>query len=104
MCPWEGLSPWEEWAIEMSAPGLELLTKMQNQFLKSEQGSVEEDYLAWVEDEVEVVAVQVEKLMVVVGMTMVVIKLGDEDCFGDIYWSSGEGGDGGRLPWNNHLL
>ena len=84
MFPWEGLSPWEEWAIAMSDPGMELLTKMQNQFLKSEQGLVEEDYLAWVDNEVEVVALQVEELVV---MKMVVIKLGDEDCFGgEIYW------------------
>ena len=84
MFPWEGLSPWEEWAIEMSDPGMELLTEMQNQFLESEQGLVEEDYLAWVDNEVEVVALQVEELVV---MKMVVIKLGDEDCFGgEIYW------------------
>ena len=85
MCPWEGLSPWEVWAIEMTAPGMELLTEMQNQFLMSKLGLAEEDdYLVWVEDEVEVVAVQVEELvMVVVVVEMMVIKLGD----GDIWWS-----------------
>ena len=49
----------------MTAPGLELLTEMQNKFLESELGLEEEEegYLAWVEDEVEVVAVQVEELV-----------------------------------------
>ena len=49
----------------MTAPGLELLTEMQNKFLESEQGLVEEEegYLTWVEDEAEVVAVQVEELV-----------------------------------------
>ena len=36
MCAWDRLSPWEEWAVEMTAPGLELLTEMQNKFLESE--------------------------------------------------------------------
>ena len=81
MCPWEGLSPWQAWAIEMTAPGMELLTEMQNQFLMSELGLVEEDdYLAWVEDEVEVVTVQVEELvMIKMAIVVVVIKLGDGD-------------------------
>ena len=82
MCPWEELSPWEVWAIEMTAPGMELLTEMQNQFLMSKLGLAEEDdYLVWVEDEVEVVAVQVEELMVVwvVIVVVMVIKLGDVD-------------------------
>ena len=49
----------------MTAPGLELLTEMQNKFLESEQGleEKEEGYLTWVEDEAEVVAVQVEELV-----------------------------------------
>ena len=49
----------------MTAPGLELLTEMQNKFLESEQGLEEEEegYLTWVEDEAEVVAVQVEELV-----------------------------------------
>ena len=79
MCPWEGLSPWQAWAIEMTAPGMELLTEMQNQFLVSELGLEEDDYLAWVEDEVEVVAVQVEELVMVIEMAIVVIKLCDGD-------------------------
>ena len=80
MCPWEGLSPWQAWAIEMTAPGMELLTEMQNQFLVSELGLEEDDYLAWVEDEVEVVAVQVEELVIIkMAIVVVVIKLGDGD-------------------------
>ena len=81
MCPWEVLSPWQAWAIEMTAPGMGLLTEMQNQFLMSELGLAEEnDYLACVEDEVQVVAVQVEELiMVVVVIEMMVIKIGDGD-------------------------
>ena len=60
MCPWEELSPWEEWAIEMTAPGLDLLSKMQTEFEENEQGKlVEEGCLAWAEDAPEVVAVQV---------------------------------------------
>ena len=60
MCPWEELSSWEEWAIEMTAPGLDLLSKMQTEFEESEQGKlVEEGCLAWAEDAPEVVAVQV---------------------------------------------
>ena len=65
MCAWDRLSPWEEWAVEMTAPGFELLTEMQNKFLESELGLGEEEegYLTWVEDEAEVVAVQVEELV-----------------------------------------
>ena len=65
MCAWDRLSPWEEWAVEMTAPGLELLTEMQNKFLESKLGLEEEEegYLTWVEDEAEVVAVQVEELV-----------------------------------------
>ena len=60
MCPWEELSPWEEWAIEMTAPGLDLLSKMQTEFEESEEGKLEEEgCLAWAEDAPEVVAVQV---------------------------------------------
>ena len=60
MCPWEELSPWEEWAIEMTAPGLDLLSKMQTEFEESEEGKlVEEGRLAWTEDTPEVVSVQV---------------------------------------------
>ena len=62
MCLWEEFSPWEEWAIEMTAPGLDLLSKMQTEFEESEQGKlVEEGCLAWGEDapEPEVVSVQV---------------------------------------------
>ena len=60
MCPWEELSPWEEWAIEMTAPGLDLLSKMQTEFEESEEGKLEEEgCLAWAEDAHEVVAVQV---------------------------------------------
>ena len=100
MCPWEGLSPWQAWAIEMTAPGMELLTEMQNQFLMSELGLVEEDdYLAWVEDEVEVVAVQVEELVMVIEMAIVVINLVMETFDG-----AGEGGGGGRVPRNDQLL
>ena len=76
----------------MAAPGLELLTEMQNQFLMSEQGMAEDDYLAWVDDEAEVVAVQVEGLVMVLVLVVTemmvdgddggdgVIKVGDEDC------------------------
>ena len=60
MCPWEELSPLEEWAIEMTAPGLDLLSKMQAEFEESEEGKLEEEgCLAWAEDALEVVAVQV---------------------------------------------
>ena len=60
MCPWEELSPLEEWAIEMTAPGLDLLSKMQTEFEESEEGKlVEEGRLAWTEDTPEVVSVQV---------------------------------------------
>ena len=60
MCPWEELSPQEEWAIEMTAPGLDLLSKMQTEFEESEEGKLEEEgCLAWAEDAPEVVAVQV---------------------------------------------
>ena len=75
MCSWEGLSPWQEWAIQMAAPGLELLTEMQNQFLMSEQGMAEDDCLAWVDDEAEVVAVQVEGLVMVLVTEMMLVML-----------------------------
>ena len=94
MCPWEGLSPWEAWAIEMTAPGMELLTEMQNQFLMSEQGLVvEEEYPAWVEDEAEVVAVQVEELVVLMVMTKLLMEQVreevEEGCHGTINFSDG---------------
>ena len=44
----------------MTAPGLDLLSKMQTEFEESEEGKlVEEGRLAWTEDTPEVVSVQV---------------------------------------------
>ena len=64
MCPWEELSPLEEWAIEMTAPGLDLLSKMQTEFEESEEGKLDQEgCLAWAEDAHELVGEQVVQIV-----------------------------------------